>query len=621
MNQDELIERLKGYEWNDAEFKASQRGVSDSAYETVSAFANTGGGWLVFGVKEGQGSYEVVGVIEVDKVQNDFLSALRTGDKLSKIISAKESILEIDEKVLLVFFIPESRRQDKPVYLNGDIRRSFIRRGGGDERCTQAEIERFLREAADERYDGLTLDLDPEHCFDSESVGWYRNLFYSRKPTEDRSMSDLEFLHHWGLVVEKAGELLPTRASILLFGSTPAVLQVLPRPVVDYQWINADWADWADSPPERRWEDRLVIETNLIQAWKAILDRYLQRAEKPFSVNPENLQREDDPPDYIAFREAFVNLLIHQDYADHTRKPVIQFFRDRVVIWNPGDAFVRVEEMLEPGEREVRNPRIVRAFRHIGLSEQAGTGVRSIFNNWRQLGCVPPVINNDKANKFFELSLLKRELLSEKQLLFQASVGVRLSPEEAAAFASACQQDSIRLLDVKAVTGLSAQRAQSVLDRLIVQALIERVEATPQPHYIVVEHLRERLKQAMGETDQPDTKRGRLVTDQPPPKSANLVTDQPQPLLELTDRQWQIVMACDVPRSMATLMEALAMTHRTFFRRNHLDPMIKGGILSMRYPEQPNHPDQAYGLTEIGVELKARRLRALAEQNDSGAGK
>ena len=44
MEREELIERLKGYEWNDVEFKRAQKGVPESAYETVSAFSNTEGG-------------------------------------------------------------------------------------------------------------------------------------------------------------------------------------------------------------------------------------------------------------------------------------------------------------------------------------------------------------------------------------------------------------------------------------------------------------------------------------------------------------------------------------------------------------------------------------------------
>ena len=52
MEKAELIELLKRYEWNDIEFKRAQRGVPNSAYETVSAFSNTEGGWLVFGIRD-----------------------------------------------------------------------------------------------------------------------------------------------------------------------------------------------------------------------------------------------------------------------------------------------------------------------------------------------------------------------------------------------------------------------------------------------------------------------------------------------------------------------------------------------------------------------------------------
>ena len=250
MEKEELIERLKGYEWNDVEFKRAQRDVPESAYETVSAFSNTEGGWLVFGVRDGAGGFEIVGVLEVDKVQNDFLSVLRSGQKLNRVIAANERLIEEDGKALLVFHIREARRQDKPVYLGGDIRRSFLRRGAGDERCTQAEIERLLRDAADERYDGATVDLDPERCFDDESLRWYRKLFDDRNPGHDETLSHLEFLHHWGLVVEVGGRLSPTRAAILLFGAAPAFRQVLPRPVVDWQWSRGDWSeDLADAGP------------------------------------------------------------------------------------------------------------------------------------------------------------------------------------------------------------------------------------------------------------------------------------------------------------------------------------------------------------------------------------
>ena len=685
MEKAELIERLKGYEWADVEFKKAQKGVPESAYETVSAFSNTEGGWLVFGVRDRGGGFEIVGVLEVDKVQNDFLSALRTGQKLNRVVAAKERLIEEDGKALLVFHIPEARRQDKPVYLGGDIRKSFIRRGAGDERCTPAEIERFLRDAADERYDAATVDLDPGRCFDDESVRWYRTRFYDRNPDHDESLSHPEFLHHWGLIVETGGRLLPTRAAVLLFGADPAFRQVLPRPVVDCQWRRGDWSEEVQ---EERWADRLVIETNLVKTWRALVERYLQRAEKPFSVDPETLQRVDRPPDYVAFREAAINLLIHQDYADHTRKPSIRFFDDRTLLWNPGDAFASAEDLLDPGEKEVRNPRIVSAFRRMGLSEQAGTGIRAIFDRWRGLGRVPPVVENDRTRKAFQLTLLEEELLSEEQRLFQASLGVRLDEDEARAFAFVCREGRLHPRDVRAVTGLPGAGVQAVLERLVAQALISRLEGAGAPVFAVAGHLAGRIGQIGRDsagpldlgTDQIRQPTPGLGTDQagrptpdlptrqvdPPttdlptgqvgqptpdlpirqvcPPAPDLHTDQvgrpqeslvtaqvdadrpdlsseqvdrPTPdlptrqvdrLTELSATQRRIVELCDAPRSLAEIVDVLGFARRDYFKKRHLDPLIRAGVIAMTNPEKPRASNQRYVLTEAGTALKAHRV-------------
>jgi ATP-dependent DNA helicase RecG len=152
----------------------------------------------------------------------------------------------------------------------------------------------------------------------------------------------------------------------------------------------------------------VVVEDNIIHAWQILVEKYFRLAERPFSVDAATLRRHDDPPDYISFREATINLLIHQDFGDQTRKPVIKIFLDRTVFWNPGDAVDTVDHLLDPTEKEVRNPAIVAAFRRIGLSDQAGTGMRSIFGNWRQMGFVPPRIVNDKAEKTFQIMLSRK---------------------------------------------------------------------------------------------------------------------------------------------------------------------------------------------------------------------
>ena len=599
MTRSELIGRLKKYEWSDVEFKEARNAAPKAAYETVSAFANTAGGWLVFGVGDRGGTLEVVGVVQVDKVQNEFLSALRSGQKINRAIGVAEDLVETDGKTLLVFHIPESPRSDKPVYLDGDIRRSFIRRGAGDERCTPAEIERFLRDASADRYDGESLvAMDAEEFFDPESVRWYRRVFDERNPGRHQALSDVEFLNEWGFVVEQSDRLVPTRAAALLFGRPRHLRRILPRPVVDCQFIDADSDSWS---ADRRWNDRIVVEENLVQAWLILSERYVQHAEHPFRVDAATLRRDDDPPDYISFREAAINLLIHQDYGDHGRKASIRFFRDRTLFWNPGDAFATTDELLDPTEKEVRNPAIVAAFRRIGLSEQAGTGMRAIFRGWQRLGHVPPVIDNDKARKSFELRLLRERLLSEEQHLLQAQLGVKLSETESRLFAFACRQGGASITDAKAVTGQAGPGARKVLSALAVQGLLEPLGDAGR--YRLAAHLKDSLDTAqLGQSasDQGQEGTKRLASDQPDRPDTNLVT----PLLtNLSDDQRKIIALCEAPQKQAHLMRETGLSHRTFFRRKRLEPLIQAGLIRMTRPDEPNHPDQAYVVTEAAIPL------------------
>lgn len=581
MNLDQLQRMLNGYEWNDVEFKEAQRAVPNAIYKSVSAFCNTEGGWVVFGVKDDHGQYEVVGVLEVDKVQGEFITVLRSGDKLSRIIELEPDLIEHENGPVIAFYIPESRRDHKPIHLNNELKQSYIRRGGSDLKCSEEELKRFIRDASDFRHDGSIVELKLEGCFHEPSLKWYRREFDRRKcGYEDRT--DIEFLSDWGLVVEKSGEQWPTVAAILLFGAERAVRQLVPRPIVDVQWIDTGHEE---ELPDERWRDRIVVEENLIQAWAQLIEGYRKNSSERFEIDPETLQRTSVTPDYIAFREAAINLLLHQDYADQSRKPSIKFYRDVWVFWNPGDAFSSNEELLQPGDKPVRNPLIVSAFRRIGLSEQAGTGLREILKNWRRLGYDRPRIKNDKSDKSFELATPRWELVSDEQLIAQAALGVDLSEEEASAFALAVRTGQLDVLGVKAVTGLLTADAQKVIERLIVQRLVTPTREGEAKHALLAEHLRQRFEgHGFG---------------------------------LLTDTQWAVADLCDVPQSFATLLEETdAEGSAQKFRRSTLLPLLEGGILRMTHPETPSHPQQKYVLTTIGVELKARRMRRSSQQEE-----
>ena len=618
MTQDQLIELLRRHEWRDVEFKEARRSVPRDAYETVSAFANTQGGHLVFGVRRSGPQMEIVGVLDVDKVQSEFLSTLRQPDKLSVVVDVREELHRHGDSDLLIFYVPEAHRSQKPVFLNGNISRSFVRSGGSDVRCSDQERNRFLLDAATERPDGQVVDLDLRTAFDADAVRWYRAAYETRPDNRScKGLSDTDFLAEMGLIVEHRGGRRPTRAAILLFGANRTFRQLLPRPVVDCQRFMTT-REAADT--EDRWFDRVVPEENLVRTWRFLIEDWYQKfAEHPFRLDPATMQRDDTPPDYRAFRESMINLVIHQDYADHSRAALIRHYRDQTVFWNSGDAFAADPHLLEPGEREVRNPRIVLAFRRIGLNEHAGWGLRDVFRNWQELGYVPPRIVSDRRRKSFELVLTKETLLSDSQLAWQRGLGVGLMDEEARALALACREPAIALWQIKAVTGLSGPEAAALADRLVNRGLIERAGADD---FVLAEQLRDRLPRSDQVSDQvlPWHSTG---TDHVRPPRPDMVTGHvrdPRPDIvtdhapaSMTAHQRRILDACDVPRSLLDLMHRAGVRHRTFFRRKHMQPLLDAGIIRMTNPGRQNAADQRYVLTETGVALKAARIAAVTE--------
>jgi ATP-dependent DNA helicase RecG len=256
------------------------------------------------------------------------------------------------------------------------------------------------------------LNVDITHCFDEPTMRWYRSLFAKANPGKNATISDEVFLDKWSFLAEQDGVLRPTCAAILVFGSGEYVRQILPRPVVDMQFYHSTRANYKSGV---RWNDRLMVEDNLIKAWLAVVEFYFRHSGQPFMADATTARRDDDPPEYISFREAAINLLLHQDFNDATRLPVIRVFSDQIEFFNPGDAFVPQEQLFTPGSKRVRNPHIVSAFRRIGLADQAGTGMFAIFSEWNKLGYIPPEIENLKAEKSFCLRLKKEKLATAVQ--------------------------------------------------------------------------------------------------------------------------------------------------------------------------------------------------------------
>jgi ATP-dependent DNA helicase RecG len=395
MNEKELIARIRLPEWSDVEFKEARTALPKNIWQTVSAFANTDGGYIILGIQEtAKDHYEPVGVEAVDKIQNDFVTTLR-GEKFNIQLSSRGDLIDLDGKHILVFKISPMPRQAKPVYFNNDIRNTYLRMGSTDQRCGKEEIERMLREASEQTSDSLVLpDYDAAHT-DRDTLAGYRRYLELRAPSHHfLKLDDIEFLVKIGALKENR----LTVAGLLLFGKEESIFSRFPA----FELSIYRMPENPDS--ETRWLDRKIYNLNIIETYLEGLAYLKQFIPMPFMMADDGVTRLEMVPSYITIREALANLLMHRDYFD-TGIPAVRIYQDRIVFRNPGASLLSMNEMLYEAETVPRNPVIARAFRLLGWAETAGSGILKMQKNWQEAGFPPPVIRNNQPRYWFTLEL------------------------------------------------------------------------------------------------------------------------------------------------------------------------------------------------------------------------
>ena len=84
MTKEQLLIRLGGIEWDDFEVKTAKNELPKNIWETVSAFANTIGGWIILGVSQKGQTFVTTGVDNAEKIEQDFTTVLRSGNKFNQ---------------------------------------------------------------------------------------------------------------------------------------------------------------------------------------------------------------------------------------------------------------------------------------------------------------------------------------------------------------------------------------------------------------------------------------------------------------------------------------------------------------------------------------------------------
>lgn len=465
-----LIERLGGQEALELEFKSARGGLPASIWPTVSAFANTQGGWILLGVEEEQHAIAVTGVANASALMKTLHDLLRNPQKISHPVCGANdiSIESLDAKHVVVMRVPAAPRRARPVYTNANpYSGTYLRRHSGDYQCTKPEVDRMMREASDVAADSAILKGYGWDDLDRETLARYRRRFQTLDPASPwNAHDDQRFLRAIGGYRQErdCSEEGITVAGLLLLGKPEALRDWRTRHLIDYRLVSDD----ANS--ERRWDDRLTWEGNLLGAFETIYPRLV--AEQPVPFRLSGATRVDESSVHVALREALVNLLVHTDYAE-TQASLIKRSAEGYLFRNPGSSRVSEVDLLTGDRSDPRNPVLVRMFRFVGLAEEAGTGMPKIIKAWRELGLQLPAI--DVGTERYEFSLLLRHahLLSEEDRRWLGSLGAGWSEAEQLALVFVKHAGEVDNLKLRSLTGQHPADVTRVLGSLRDRGLLQ----------------------------------------------------------------------------------------------------------------------------------------------------
>jgi hypothetical protein len=264
---------------------------------------------------------------------------------------------------------------------------------------------------------------------DTQTLQWYSKILKARL--------NLEILNEQGITIDwknpievirqilldGRGEVTPDdlHQLTLLFGNGKEIHRKIGREILDLR---------ARLTTEGRWDKREELTENLLQSLRKAID-FITQHNPIEGLSTDNLQTPTGSADYIAVREALINLIIHQDYTDQRTVAQIELEPHRTIMVNAGASLVSEKDLMNGGTSTARNPLIARALKLIGFAELGGSGLREVSRVWRNAKRRPPIVLTDEQHNRFRIELDSRPLKIIADTFWKQRLGVTVTPEAA----------------------------------------------------------------------------------------------------------------------------------------------------------------------------------------------
>lgn len=345
------------------EFKeAKQQFDSNKLLRYCVALANEGGGYIVLGVTDKQ-PRQVVGSLawSTEKDLNSIKSYIV--EKLRFRVEVTE--LQHPDGRVLVFEVPT-----RPVGRALDYEGAYLMRAGEELRpMTPDMLKRIFAEDQQDWFSqAARCNASPDDVIALLDTQTYFELLEVPYPTSRDAV--LERLESQYLIKQTAQHWTITNLAAILLAKkldafSPALARKAPR-VVIYEGINK--LQTRDDKTENR---------GYAVCFKWLVD-FVHSAAPQNRFIEEVMREEVKMFPEQALRELIANALVHQDFLATGASVMIEMYRDRIEISNPGIPPIQVERFID--EYRSRNEQLADLMRRFGICEEKGSGIDKVVS-------------------------------------------------------------------------------------------------------------------------------------------------------------------------------------------------------------------------------------------------
>ncbi|GKU83843.1 transcriptional regulator [Niallia sp. NCCP-28] len=250
--------------------------------------------------------------------------------------------------------------------------------------------------------DNVILEYYGINELNFESIKKYRGEFSTINPSHPWNGLEIkEFLYKigaWGKVRNTNQEGL-TLAGLLMFSEERIITEVLPQFFLEYREVLGEKI--ADN-----WSKRFTSQDG---TWSGNIFDFYFKAHVELKANFNNLYQNAHftPAEEISalfcLQEPLINALVHADYYGEGGI-VIEKKADLFQFSNPGLLRIPLEQALEGNVSNLRNPNLFKMFILIGLCKRTGSSLKSTKELWEHYG-------GDGSFDFIKESGLERTIL------------------------------------------------------------------------------------------------------------------------------------------------------------------------------------------------------------------